>query len=112
MIIESYSFGKIKVNDKVYTSDLIIFPESIDPSWWRKEGHYLQVADITEIVEKKPEVLIIGTGFYGYMKISPEVIEHLNSSGLKYYIEKTKIAVDIYNNTEIYNKTGAFHLTC
>jgi len=112
MIIESYSFGEMKVNDNIYTSDIIIFPKIINPSWWRKEGHYLQMTDISEIIDKNPEVLIIGTGYYGYMKISPELIEHLEGSGLKFYIEKTKIAVDIYNNTETLIKIGAFHLTC
>ena len=45
MKIDSYSFGRIVINGKTYTSDVIIFPDKVDASWWRKEGHLLQLAD-------------------------------------------------------------------
>ena len=63
MIIESYSFGEMKVNDNIYTSDIIIFPEIINPSWWRKEGHYLQMTDVSEIIDKKPERFTLHADF-------------------------------------------------
>jgi hypothetical protein len=33
MIIEEYSFGRIKVAGKEYTCDVIILPDRVDSSW-------------------------------------------------------------------------------
>ena len=46
MLIESYSFGKISINGKIYHSDVIIFPDRVYDSWWRKEGHILHLEDL------------------------------------------------------------------
>jgi len=75
-MIEDYSFGKIIINGKKYDSDLIIFKDHIYDSWWRKEGHNLCIDDIKEIIDIKPEVLIIGTGYFGLMKVPQELIEN------------------------------------
>ncbi|MCG2675765.1 hypothetical protein L6304_01045, partial [bacterium] len=45
------------IDGKEYTNDLIIYPDHIQSSWWRKEGHRLDTEDIKEILEAKPEVL-------------------------------------------------------
>jgi len=34
-MIESYSFGQMVIDGQEYTSDLIIFPDRINSSWWR-----------------------------------------------------------------------------
>lgn len=34
MIVDDYSFGRIKVGGKEYTSDVIIYPDRVDSSWW------------------------------------------------------------------------------
>jgi len=40
-MIESYKFGEILIDGVTYTSDVIIYPDSVDFKWWRKEGHLL-----------------------------------------------------------------------
>jgi hypothetical protein len=112
-VIESYSFGKITISGKIYTSDLIIFPDRVESTWWRKSGHTVCLEDIREILEEKFEVLILGTGFMGLMKVDEEVIRHVESNGVDLIIEKTKKAVMTYNsvlNTKI--AIAALHLTC
>jgi len=115
MNIKEYSFGKIKIDDSVYTKDLVISNSRIYPNWWRKEGHNLYVEDIEEFIEKeKPQVIVIGTGYYGVMKIDNKTIEYLHEKKIRVYIEKTKNAVDIFNEL-IKRKEkvlGFFHLTC
>jgi len=54
MMIEHYSFGKITIDGQTYTSDLIIYPGKIDTSWWRKEGHNLQVEDLKDVLIDSP----------------------------------------------------------
>ena len=113
-MIESYKFGQIIIDKKKYTSDLIIFKDHIYDNWWRKEGHNLCIDDIKEIIDKKPEILIIGTGYYGLMKVPEELIEYIKSSGTKQVIVKeTGDACNEYN--KLYknnNLIAAFHLTC
>ena len=113
-MIENYSFGQILIDGKKYNSDLIIFKDHIYDSWWRKEGHNLCIDDIKEIINKKPDVLIIGTGYFGLMKVPKELIENVKSSGTKQVIvKKTGDACNEYNKIcKKKNIVAAFHLTC
>ena len=114
MQIESYRFGEIIINGKTYTQDLIIFPERIRTNWWRKEGHRLHLEDLTEILEYKPEILIVGTGYDGLMKVPRELIETLEKKGIKVIVKKTKDACNEFNKyiKEKRKVVAAFHLTC
>ena len=76
-IIENYNFGNIRINDKTYSNDVIIFPEEVLPNWWRQEGHKIHMEDLQEVVKRKPEFLIIGTGYNGVMRVSKNLITQL-----------------------------------
>jgi hypothetical protein len=93
-MIDSYKFGKIVINGKSYTSDLIIFPDKIKENWIRKKGHQLYPEDIEDIVDYKPDVLIIGKGAYGFMKIPRKTKEFLESRNIDFLSFKTKKACD------------------
>ena len=54
MKIEHYSFGNITIDGQTYTSDVIIYPERVDASWWRKEGHNLQIEDLAGVIKAEP----------------------------------------------------------
>ena len=116
LLIVSYDFGVIVINGKRYTSDVIIFPERVIDGWWRREGHRLHVEDLAEILnhEPKPEVLVVGTGYYGIVKISPEVENTLKSHGIKLVTQSTREAWQTFNTLLKSNRqvAGAFHLTC
>lgn len=113
-MIENYSFGQILIDGKKYNSDLIIFKDCIYDNWWRKEGHNLCIDDLKEIIDKKPDTLIIGTGSFGLMKVPEELIKHIKSSGIKQVIvKKTGDACNEYNKLNKNNNLiAAFHLTC
>jgi hypothetical protein len=113
MRITHYSFGRITVDGKTYTSDIIIFPDHVKSSWWRLEGHLLQVPDLKEVIDIKPRVLIIGTGYYGAMRVPDETITHLKSIGVDVYVRNSKDAVELYNKIMSKQPTvAALHLTC
>ncbi len=114
MKIDSYSFGRIVIEGRAYTSDVIIFRDRVDASWWRKEGHRLQPDDIAEALNEHPDVLIIGTGFAGVMAVPKEVVEHIASYGTEVKIERTAKAVELYNALQGKKKhvIAALHLTC
>jgi hypothetical protein len=113
MKIDSYSFGSVVVDGKMYTSDVIIYPDRVDPSWWRKEGHSLQIADLADVLNAKPQVLIVGTGYSGMMVVSEETKNYISSLGIDIYIATTGRAVDLFNTMQGKKTTvAALHLTC
>ena len=112
-MIEDYKFGCMIIDGNTYNSDLILFPDKIQSSWWRESGHRLYIKDLEEVFKEEPYVLVIGTGSLGFMKIDKEVEKFAISKRIKLIIEKTKKAVQVYNIYSIKSKTiGAFHLTC
>ena len=115
-MIDSYEFGVIVIKGKRYTSDVIIFPDRVLDGWWRREGHRLYIEDLKEVfgAEPQPEVLVVGTGYSGLMRVSPRVEETLRGNGIKLIAQPTKQACQTYNELL---KSGqrvvaAFHLTC
>ncbi len=113
MKIEHYSFGKITIDGKTYTSDVIIYPGRVDSSWWRKEGHYLQVVDLVDVINAKPEVLIIGTGYSGVMVVPKDTISHLESKGIEVHVARSEKAVEMFNKFQKEKLViAALHLTC
>jgi len=112
-MIESYDFGRIVTDGRKFGSDAVIFPDRIDGNWWRKEGHTLSVDDVNEIVEAKPEALVVGTGYSGLMKIHPQTEQYLRSSGIELIAAKTEKACKTYNDLFKSGRVvAAFHLTC
>jgi hypothetical protein len=113
MHIDDYRFGEIVINDKPYFSDVVVYPDRVDPSWWRREGHYLSKEDVSGIAVAKPDILIIGTGQSGAMEVPESTVDFLESHGITVHVEKTGQAVELFN-TRPKDKIviGAFHLTC
>jgi hypothetical protein len=113
MHIDGYVFGKMVIDKKTYTADLIVYPDRIDASWWRKEGHYLQKEDLHEIIAAKPDILIVGTGDMGVMQVPEATVSFLQRQGIEVHIAKTGKAVDLFNHRPADRKViAAFHLTC
>lgn len=116
MNIETYAFGKMVYGGKTYTSDLIIYPDRVDDSWWRLQGHLLQIEDLENILKEDPDILVIGTGAMGVMKVPPELKEQLRNKNIQLHIEQTAAAVETFNAFNSADKSkkiiAAFHLTC
>ena len=113
MKIESYEFGRIRIDGKTYINDLIIFPDHVEDDWWRKRGHELHKEDIGTIMEEAPEVLIVGTGASGYLNVSSEIKKFIESKGIKVKIAKSREACKLFNElSEKRRVVAAFHLTC
>ena len=111
-MIEHYAFGKIVVDGKTYTSDVIVFKDRVKDNWWRKEGHRVRLEDIEDILDAKPEVVIFGTGAYGRVVVEKEVIEKLKQIGAEVIVEETAKAVEKFNKLQGKNVVLAAHLTC
>ena len=112
-MIDSYEFGRIVIDGRTYTSDVIIFPNRVKEGWWRKEGHRLHVEDIEEAVKEKPDVLVVGTGHSGLVDIPKETADYIKSKGIELIAENTAKATEIYNRLSKSKRViAALHLTC
>ena len=113
-IIEKYRFGKMVINGKDYTTDLIILPDSIITNWRRKKGHSLCMEDLNAIIEDEIEICVIGTGKFGLVEVSDTVIAELKSKKIDVIVKKSSDAVSEYNKLIEKNKkiAAAFHLNC
>lgn len=113
-MIDSYRFGHIVVNGVDYTKDVIIFRDRVKSDWWRLKGHELAVNDLKEVLEEKPEVLVVGTGAYGLMRVLEETGKQLEENGIRLITQRTGEACKIYNDLIKAGKNivAALHLTC
>ena len=112
-MIDSYDFGRIVINGRGYNTDLIVFSDKVREGWWRKEGHRLHVEDLRDILEVEPEVLVVGTGYSGMMRIPPETRRYVESEGIELISQKTAEACETFNRLVKSRKVvAALHLTC
>jgi len=112
MKIGEYSFGKIIIDNKKYSSDVVIFPDHVKADWRRKKGHLLQLDDIQDILAHDPKTVIIGTGAFGLMKIDKEVKAELKQRNIELIYKKTNNAIEKYNQINNKNIIAGLHLTC
>lgn len=112
-MIESYEFGRIVIKGERYATDVIIYPDRVEDNWWREEGHSLSPVDLWAVVQAKPEVLVVGTGRSGLMRVLPETKKYLHEHGIRLIAERTAEAVRIYNQLcQSTRVVAALHLTC
>ncbi len=113
MDIQDYRFGRITIDGKTYTKDVLIH-KGVRSPWWRKEGHALHPEDLEDILRARPEALVIGTGYYGRMKVPQETLERLKASGIEVHQAPTSEAVRLFGELQkrYADIAAALHLTC
>lgn len=114
MKITRYDFGKLQAGGRQYTSDVIVLPDGVHDHWWREEGHSLHVNDLSEVIRARPEVLVIGTGYYGRMDVPARTVSYLEDQGIRVEALKSREAVEVFNRLqhEYARVAAALHLTC
>jgi hypothetical protein len=110
--IDRYRFGEIVISGESYSHDIMLVAGRV-VKWWRRTGHEVAVVDLTEIIAAGPEVVIIGTGAYGAVRILPETGSFLASKGIKLIALPSQQACEKYNELRSKHQVAAaFHLTC
>ena len=114
MHIDSYQFGKIVIDGKSYTSDIIILDEAVQSEWWRKQGHSLAAEDLDKILKAKPSVLVVGCGASGLMEIPGQTRQALKERNIQLEAFDSYKAVRKFNELSEagVNVAAALHLTC
>jgi hypothetical protein len=80
--IDHYEFGRIVIDGREETRDLIILPGRVVRNWWRRDGHALVLDDLVEVLEELPSHLVVGTGADGRMRPDPGSIRQLQQRGV------------------------------
>ncbi len=112
MKIDSYRFGQIVIDGKVYEHDVVLAGKEVR-RWVRKESHHVFWEDVEGLLDLKPEVVIFGTGAMGVMNVPPEVVSRLQEQGIEVIVERTGKACEVYNEISKEKKVVAvLHLTC
>lgn len=118
-MINSYAFGRMEINNRTFSSDLIILPGGrILDNWIRQTGHRLNLDDLSALTDARPELIIAGTGAYGRMDLAPGLTQTLAQMGIEIKAMETAAAVTLYNRE--FRDAGSpgkaigacFHLTC
>lgn len=112
--IDSYEFGRVRVDGREYRADVIVLPERVVADWWRVEGHGLAPEDLKEVVAAKPRILIVGKGAYDVVAVPDATVTYLESYGVKVEAYDTAKAVARYNELAAAGERVAagLHLTC
>lgn len=96
-----------------HTSDILILQDGSVSSWWRREGHVLNVEDLKEVLREGLEVLVVGTGASGLMSVPQATRNHVSSLGVELIVDKTESVCNKYNRLLGEKKVAAaLHLTC
>jgi hypothetical protein len=114
ILIESYDFGRIVIDGVAYSEDVIIIGDKVQSNWWRKHGHALEVSDLQEALENfTPVTVIIGTGYFGMMRVPGKTRKYFEAKGIQFLTEETKKACELFNSLSKSKRTLAgLHLTC
>ncbi len=114
MRVDKYEFGRIDIAGSTYTSDVIISERQVRDNWWRDQGHRLQIKDLDPVIALEPEILVVGTGFYGRMTVLDETRNYLATMGIRVVSAPTREAIDEFNRLQrdCANIVAALHLTC
>jgi len=110
--IGGYGFGRVTIDGREETRDVIVLPERVVRGWWRKEGHRLVLEDLDEVLDELPERLLVGTGAYRQMRPDPGALEALRARGFDVEVLPTAEAVQRYAQLDPRKSAAALHLTC
>ncbi len=110
--INAVEFGEIEINGKKYYSDMIV--------WWdgrvdyREKSHTLGMDEFLEILKTGPEVVVVGTGMSGCVRIEEKVKELAEQKGVEIYTEISPKAKEIFNGFVKNRKraVAVMHTTC
>lgn len=110
--LTGYRFGRVEVDGREETRDLIVLPGRVVRNWWRRDGHTLAIDDLEAVLEDLPERLVVGTGAAGRMRPDPAALRALKQRGIEVDVLPTDEAVQRYGELDPARAAAALHLTC
>jgi len=118
MKIDSTDFGSITIDGVTYRHDVVIrlSGEVIKRKKGLSRQHYgtshtISLDEAEFVYENGCDTLVLGTGQYGNVHLSPEAAEFFADHDCRVVLEPMPQATKAYNNTKG-RAIGLFHVTC
>jgi hypothetical protein len=118
MKIDGTEFGSITIDGEAYPHDVLIRASGEIRKRKKKlskkyygTSHIVSLEEAEFIYEKGSELLIVGTGQDGNLRLSPEAAAFFDQKGCQVLAEPTPHAIATFNRTKGH-KTALFHVTC
>ncbi|MFH0956409.1 MAG: MTH938/NDUFAF3 family protein [Candidatus Aenigmatarchaeota archaeon] len=110
--IDGTKFGEITINGKPYDSDVTVYWDG--RVTFRAKEHVIELGEFLTVLRADPNVLVVGTGQTGIVKISPEVAQWAGDKNVSVYADTTPRALQMFNAfvAEGRKVVGIFHVTC
>lgn len=105
-------FGSVTVDNKKFHHDVYVDP---DGNIARREGgHKVSADEIKSVLKSNPEVIVIGTGQFGCVKLSEEAARGAEAHGVEVFRARTPRAIKKFNEQVDEGKRIAaiVHVTC
>jgi hypothetical protein len=116
--IDSFNFGFIVVDEKQYSSDIVILPDGRvkerTPGKGRLGSHTIARSEVEALTRSQPEVILIGTGVQNMARLAHDAEFYLNEPDLNLTLMPSNEVVKKYNElVEDGEKVAALiHVTC
>ncbi|MFW5836556.1 MAG: Mth938-like domain-containing protein [Desulfovibrionaceae bacterium] len=112
--IEHYSFGNMVIDGSAYRDDVKIVDGRVSSSWRRRSGHLAEAGDAADLLQAQPEVLVLGTGASGRMRVDASLESQARDRRIELVVQPTSQAAQTYNELAAKGRRVAagFHLTC
>jgi len=109
--IDNTYFGAIIINGRKFDSDVVLdWTGDIKP---RPGSHSFTKADLNELMMRDPEVIIVGTGTAGNVKVDADAEIAAKMHGVELIAMLTPLAVAEFNKHAKRRKAIAvIHVTC
>ena len=112
-MIDRFEFGAIVIDGQTHESDVVIFPDGAVEQWQHKDEHVLRPRDVDKIISAEPEVVIIGLGTVGNLKMHRKAEKRFQEVGIEVMAYKINKACDTYRELRNQRKMAAvLHITC
>jgi hypothetical protein len=111
-------WGFVEIEGLGRYRDVKLWPSGGRAWDWRETGtdHRpgILVADLTELLDHEPDLVILGCGRYGRLGVLPAALSLLEARGVSVVREKTDAAMAMYNRLAADGRrvAGLFHTTC
>ena len=118
--IDSTAFGSITVGGTVFEHDVIIRPDGQVKKRKKKlskavygTSHTISLQEAQYVCEQGADAdrLIVGSGQYGNVELSPEAAAYVERRKCRVVLLPTPEVIDVWNNTDG-SAIGLFHVTC
>ena len=95
-LITGYGADFIEINRQRYAQNVLVLAESVFEGWHAGKFEDLAEASFNQILELKPEVVLLGTGEI-HRFLHPKIVRNLTENGIPLECMTTAAACRTYN---------------